>query len=554
MRSFRSSHLLAALASTLLLGGAARAQLGQPYVPPQNPLTPAKVVLGKILFWDEQLSSDDSVACGTCHQPEFGGSDGRVAGGLHPGPDGLFGTPDDIRGSAGVVRQTSAGDFEISPLFGVERQVTGRTSPTTLGAAYHAELFWDGRASGQFLDPETGAVVIPLGGAMESQAIAPILNPSEMATVGRTWQDVRGKLQQATPLRLASNLTPDVVAALQANPTYPSLFAAAFGTPAITGARIAMALASYERTLNPDDTPWDRYMAGQPTAMTTAQKAGWLAFQNQGRCGACHWGPTFSDDQFHNLGLRYAAEDLGRFAVSPVAGYQAAFKTPTLRNAGLRPRLFHNGQSPALGDPAQRTDADSVRNVYFQGGGVDASNLDPFLLNLRQIGVPSSDLDLILDFVRTALTDPRAALALPPFDHPTLRSLAVVPPRRFGSGLAGASEPRLIDSVPSFPGNADWRLGLAGGDGTTTGLLAFGFSSIEPQATVLGLPLHLNVAGFFSFVLQGTPGQPGVATWRLPLPNDPALATTPFYFELFAFDAMAPGGIAASRGLELFVR
>ena len=545
---------LATIVSAAVFAGAAPAQLGQPIAPPQDPLTPAKVVLGKILFWDEQLSSDDSVACGTCHQPEFGGSDGRVDGGLHPGPDGLFGTPDDIRGSAGVVRQANSGDFVVSPLFGVERQATGRTSPTTLGAAHHSELFWDGRAMGQFLDPETGAVLIPYGGALENQAVAPILNPTEMAVAGRTWQDVRQKLQQATPLRLASNLTPDLVAALQANPTYPLLFAAAFGNPAITGARIAMALASYERTLNPDDTPWDRYMAGQSNAMTAAQKAGWLAFQNQGRCAACHWAPLFADDQYHNLGLRYGNEDVGRFAVSPFASSYAAFKTPSLRNAGLRPRLFHNGQSPALGDASQATDANSVLNVYFQGSGVDPSNLDLFLLNLRQLGVPHSDLVLILDFVRTALTDPRAELALPPFDHPSLRSIVVPPPRRFGSGLAGAIEPRLIDSVPAFPGNTAYRLGLAGGDGTTTALLTFGFTSIEPQATVLGLPWHLNVAGWLPFVLPGTAGQPGVATWHLPLPADPALATVPFYFQLFALDAQASTGIAASRGLELFIR
>ena len=91
----------------LLLAAALPAQLPPPPVPFENPLTPEKVVLGKILFWDEQLSSDDSTACGTCHQPEFGGSDPRAADALHPGPDGLFGTADDIRGSFGVTRQDS---------------------------------------------------------------------------------------------------------------------------------------------------------------------------------------------------------------------------------------------------------------------------------------------------------------------------------------------------------------------------------------------------------------------------------------------------------------
>jgi cytochrome c peroxidase len=225
----RATTSLRALACAAALAPALAAQLPAPYVPPQNPQSPAKIVLGKVLFWDEQLSSDDTVACGTCHLPEFGGSDGRPVGGLHPGADNVFGTADDVHGSAGVVKSAPNGDFAFSSLFGVSRQATGRTSQSTLGAAHHAELFWDGRASTQFVDPETGATVIPVGGALESQAVGPILNPVEMGRPGRTWQDVRSKLQSATPLRLGSNLPPDVAAALQQNPTYPALFTAAFG-------------------------------------------------------------------------------------------------------------------------------------------------------------------------------------------------------------------------------------------------------------------------------------------------------------------------------------
>ncbi len=546
------------LTRILLVGGlataSATAQLLTPFVPPQNPLTPEKVLLGKILFWDEQLSSDDTVACGTCHLPEFGGTDGRPSGGLHPGPDGLFGTADDIQGSAGVVQQDANGDYAISARFGPHRQATGRNSMTTMGAAWATELFWDGRAQQQFDDPETGQMLIPFGGGLESQAIGPILSSTEMARAGRTWQDVRTKLQAAVPLRLATNLPTDVQAALQQNPTYPLLFTAAFGDATISAARIAFAIASYERTLVPDDTPWDRYMAGQATAMTPAEKSGWQSFQNNGRCRSCHTDPTFQDDQFHNLGLRWAAEDIGRGAFSPVPDDYAAFKTPTLRNAGLRPRLFHNGQSPALGDPAQWTDPASVLNVYWNGHGVDTSNLDGFMVPLNQLGVTQAEVASVLDFVRTALTDQRAALRLPPFDHPDLRSAVQAPPRVFGPHLAGSSAPVLIDTAPPFPGNADWKLGLAAGDGNTTALLTYGFSSIEPNATVLGLPWHLNVHGWLPFVLVGAPGQPGIATWRLPVPADPSLQTVPFYFQLFALDGQAPGGIAASSGWELFIR
>jgi cytochrome c peroxidase len=537
-----------------LLSNAALAQLPPAPVPVQNPLTPAKVQLGKFLFWDEQLSSDDSVACGTCHLPEFGGSDGRLGQGLHPGPDLVFGTADDIRGSDGVHRQANNGDFVPVAGFGLRRQATARMSSSTLGAAHHGELFWDGRARGQFVDPETGLMLIPFEGALETQALGPILNPVEMGHEGRTWQDVRQKLQQVTPLALASNLGADLLAARQQHPSYPALFTAAFGDPAITAARIAMALASYQRTLNPDDTPWDRFIAGNSAAMNSTQKAGWLLFQNQGRCSACHWDPLFSDDMPHNLGLRWQAEDLGYGNFSTLPEEQGAFKTPSLRNAGLRPRLFHNGQSPGLADPAQWSDPASTLNVYFQGGGVDTSNLDPFLIPLNQVGVTLADVALIQDFVRTALTDQRAALRLPPFDHPDLRSMVQAPPRQFGTGLAGNSEPFLIDAVPSFPGNAAFKLGLVGGTPGGLAVLTYGFQSFEPQLQLGSLPWHLQVHDWLPFALGGSAGTPGHTTFRLPLPNDPLLATVPFYFQLLALDPTAPGSIASSRGHELFVR
>ena len=69
--------------------------LPPPPVPPQNLITPQKAVLGKILFWEEQMSADNTVACGTCHVfNAAGGSDPRSsgAGSVHPGFDGLFGT------------------------------------------------------------------------------------------------------------------------------------------------------------------------------------------------------------------------------------------------------------------------------------------------------------------------------------------------------------------------------------------------------------------------------------------------------------------------------
>ncbi len=544
-RAFAASPLLCVLA---------HAQLPPVNVPSQNPLTPAKVVLGKILFWDEQLSSDDSVACGTCHLPEFGGSDPRTPAARHPGPDGIYATADDSRGSPGVVHQDVAGDFQPVAGFGLQRQVTRRTANTTLGAAYHDNLFWDSRASTQFTDPETLQILIPYSGALESQAVGPILSPVEMGHDGRTWQDVRNKLQAAQPLALATGLPADVVLALQQNPSYPQLFTAAFGDPAISAARIAYAIASYERTQIPNDTPWDRFMAGNNNAMTPTEQAGWVLFQGAGRCNACHIEPTFHDDQSHVLGLRPAREDYGLGAISNMAFDDGAFKTPTLRNAGLRPRLFHNGQSPALGDATQATDPESVHNIYRNGGGVERTNLDPFLLPLSQLGVTNADMQTMLEFVRTALTDARCAQGLPPFDHPQLRSMTVPPPVVSGQALAGSSEPFLVDTVPTYLGNHEWKLGLAAGYDATLAYLGYGLRAMAPGISYGGLPWNVDVLDGRLLPLSGAPGAPGYATWRLPIPNDTNLLNFGFHFQLWGLDAQAPGGISTSRGTRFVVQ
>lgn len=553
----RTKLLACTFATTGLFAAAAVAQqpLTPPPVPVENPLTPAKVVLGKILFWDEQLSSDDSVACGTCHRPEAGGADPRALTSLHPGADGVFGTVDDVHGAPGVVRQDVAGDYAWEALFGVDLQVTGRTSPTMIGAAYHGELFWDGRATSQFVDPETQQVAIAYGGALESQAVGPILSPAEMATEGRTWNDVRQKLQAVTPLALGSNLPVDVQQALAAAPTYPDLFRAAFGDPAITARRIAFALASYQRVLVPDQTPYDAFIAGNSAALTQNQTLGLLLFEGSARCVACHPGPFFSDDMHHNLGLRPAVEDPGRQAVTLGASDAGAFKTPTLRNAGLRPRLFHNGASPALGSPNELADPNSVINVYFFGGGVDRTNLDPFLLNLSNLGIRRSDLQMVMDFVQHGLTDPRAANRLPPFDHPDLRSATEPPPSRHGASLAGAIEPRIVDSAPSFLGNGAWKVGFAAGSGNGLGYVALSTQALPAPVWVGALPINIGPAiDGFVLAMTGTPGQPGVGTWRIGIPANPLLQGLPIETQLFALDAASPVGIAASQATGFLVK
>lgn len=385
-------------------------QLPPPPVPPQNPLTESKRILGKLLFWEEQLSSTDTIACGSCHQPLAGGSDPRV--GVNPGPDLLAPSPDDILGSPGVVRHDENGVPIADPVFDSAPQVTRRTANTTIGAAYVPALFWDGRAAPIFTDPESGAVSIPQGGALESQALGPILSDVEMAHEGRSWSDVRFKLERSLPLRDATSLPGDLAAALATNPSYPELFAAAFGDPEITAERIAFAIATYERTLVPNQTPWDRFVAGNPAALSPNQVQGWNFFNNS-PCRVCHTPPTFSNNSFRNIGIRPPDEDLGRQEVTGLVQDRGRFKVPTLRNVGLKPTFMHNGLQPTV------TDAVLWYRPNNPARAVD--NLDPIL----PVGVPPNVLPQLVDFLTNGLTDPRVAAETAPFDRPRLHGGAM---------------------------------------------------------------------------------------------------------------------------------
>ncbi len=376
-------------------------------VPAENPITEPKRVLGKILFWDEQLSSDGSIACGTCHRPAAGGADPRA--GVYPGTD--KGTIDDVRGSPGIASLGPDGRPRPHSPFGDRPQISARLAPSYFGGLWADELFWDGRAGSRFDDPLTGRVAIAHGGALENQALASLLNGTEMAKAGRQWQDVVATIAAARPLALATSLPADVAAALADTPSYAALFAAAFGDTAITPVRIAFAIATYERTLAADRTAWDRYEAGDADALTGDALEGWRTFQEL-HCVACHQPPLFTTNRFFQIGVRRAAYDLGRERVTHSPEDAGAMKVPSLRNAGLRPRYMHTGEFATLG---------SAIAFYVQspplperdgipGFGTYAFNLTP--MQIRNLTA----------FIAQGLTDPRVRTEQFPFDRPTLRS------------------------------------------------------------------------------------------------------------------------------------
>lgn len=388
---------------------AQRPRLLPPPVPIQNPITEPKRILGKILFWDEQLSSDNTVACGTCHIPAAGGVDPRL--GTHPGIDGAFETPDDMFGSFGVVRMDTNQQPVEDPIFGFDEQVTPRTAPSFIMAAYAPFVFWDMRADVSLVDPVTQQLLIFSGATLEVQALDPPVSSVEMGHAGRTWVDVLAKLQASRPLALASNIPPDMANALAAAPTYAQLFQNAFGAPVLTAGRVAMALATYERTLIPDQAPWDRFNLGDATAMTPLQQAGATTFfGSASRCTQCHNSPRFTNNDHANIGLRPPEEDLGRFLITNAPMDRGRFKAPSLRNVGLRNRLTHKGHF--------RTVADMI-DFYRNPDQQFADNQDP---QIQFILIPAGAVSGLIAFLEEGLTDPRVANETFPFDRPRLRS------------------------------------------------------------------------------------------------------------------------------------
>lgn len=485
-------------AASLGAGTIAGAALPPVPVPAENPITEPKRVLGKALFFDEQLSTSNVVSCATCHVMSRAGSDPRTPQTLNPGADGILGTPDDVPGSPGIIRSSAENDFLRDAIYALRPQVTNRTANSPINAAYAPELFWDGRAKSRFTDPMTGAFVINAGGALESQAVGPVVNNIEMAHAEFEWPALVAKLQKVQPLALGTNRPADVTLALSDRPNYPELFRRAFGDPAITSARVAMAIATYQRTLISDQTPFDQFRAGNTAALTPNQVAGLNAYQGTGNCNACHSlaNDMTTDHSFRNIGLRPPVEDLGRQLVTNDPLHRGQFKVPNLRNVGLKTRFMHNGQftqlQQVIGFYAGARGRIAPNNVAPNG-----NNIDPQMLNIiiPPPGGPGPNVgQQIQDFIQNALTDPRVANQTFPFDRPTLfteRPADQIVLLGGGQSTPGDTIPVIIVQAPPLIGS-DFRVGL---DVPASLASAQATLAMSPNAPVNGRVIPTEIKG-----------------------------------------------------------
>lgn len=193
---------------------------------------------------------------------------------------------------------------------GHDGQVGERNTPTALNAAFLDSQFWDGRAA-----------------TLEDQALGPIQAEIEMNM----------SLEQA-------------ITRLNEFQIYRDMFAAAFpdDSDPVRPENVALSIAAFERTLITPNSPFDRFLAGDDSALTDQQQQGMRLFADNG-CAACHSGPNFSDGMFHAIQVP-GSTDLGRALVTGDEADEHAFRTPSLRNIAVTYPYFNNGSVDSLRD------------------------------------------------------------------------------------------------------------------------------------------------------------------------------------------------------------
>jgi len=167
----------------------------------------------------------------------------------------------------------------------------------------------------------------------------------------------------------------------RANPAYVAKFNAALPGVPINIDTIVRAVAAFERTIEPEQAPFDRWVAGDENAISLAAKRGFELFNGKGLCFACHGGWRFTDDKFHDIGT--TTTDRGRGTTlkdDPLM--QFAFKTPTLRSVAQRPPYMHNGSSATLEDVVR----------HYEKGGIDRLSRSPLMQPIKLTDQERGDL------------------------------------------------------------------------------------------------------------------------------------------------------------------
>ncbi|NNE87766.1 MAG: methylamine utilization protein MauG [Silicimonas sp.] len=311
------------------------------------PVDPAKAKIGQLLFYDKILSGNRNISCGTCHHHDLAGGDGLSLG-IGEGGTGL-----------GKNRIAQSDHDRIR-----KRIPRNASSLWNLGARDISVLFHDGRLSASnlydsgFNSPAEEWLPKGLNSILAAQALFPLTARFEMAGDPEE-NEVSGAVNDRI-----DNAWPIITKRVRTLPEYGALFVAAFEgikrpedvTIVDIGNALAAFIASEWRN---HDSPFDRYLAGDRSALDAKARRGMGLFYGAANCAACHSGPLMSDQSFHALALpafgpgktrRFDPHprDVGRMGKSDLLEDAYRFRTPMLRNVALTAPYGHNGAYPTL--------------------------------------------------------------------------------------------------------------------------------------------------------------------------------------------------------------
>ncbi len=299
------------------------------------------ILLGRDLFYDPVLSGNRNIACATCHHPRHGSSDAMSLG-LGEGADGL-----------GPSRRLPAGSTVPARI--------PRNAPAlwNLGAREFTVMFHDGRTMADAAAPY--GIAMPDGFALEralpsalaAQVILPMLSSEEMAG-----QPGENPVANAVSDSRISDAWAQIAAQVATIPNYDMRIRRQNGDQPPHIADVAQALADFIAfEFRATDSPFDRFLAGDETALTPAQARGMGLFYGAAGCATCHSGPFQTDHGFHAIGMpqlgpgkEAGGQDRGRHYVTGDPADLYRFRTPSLRNVALTAPYGHAGAYPTLED------------------------------------------------------------------------------------------------------------------------------------------------------------------------------------------------------------
>lgn len=184
----------------------------------------------------------------------------------------------------------------------------------------------------------------------------------------------------------------DIIARLRGNDAYVARFQQAMPGAPINLDNVVIAIAAFERTIEPPLAPFDRWVAGDETAISAQAKRGFALFSGKANCASCHSGWRLTDDSFHDVGTATSDRGRGR-ELKHEPALQFAFKTPTLRAVTLRAPYMHDGSMASLRDVVE----------HYVKGGIDRESRSPLM---RPLDLSEPERDDLVAFMQTLSGDP----------------------------------------------------------------------------------------------------------------------------------------------------